>query len=185
MIAKNFGEIPAAGALTADGPGAARRASRRRSATVGELIGRHRQKAALGEAMRTVADVNKYVSDSAPWKLKGDDERERLGTILHVTAQAVADCNLLLSPVPAAQRQRRRPRARRRRGRRADAGDPRGRRPRRRSGVPDPDRRLLGLPGLGAPPVVAGHAGGQADAGVHQARPLRGRRGARAARGSG
>jgi methionyl-tRNA synthetase len=66
--------------------------------TVGDLIGRHRQKAALGEAMRTVADVNKYVSDQAPWKLKGDDERARLGTVLHVVVQAVADCNLLLSP---------------------------------------------------------------------------------------
>jgi methionyl-tRNA synthetase len=66
--------------------------------TVGELIERHRQKAALAEAMRTVADVNKYVSDMAPWKLKGDDERDRLATVLHVAAQAVADCNLLLSP---------------------------------------------------------------------------------------
>jgi len=65
---------------------------------VGGLIERHRQKAALAEAMRTVAEVNKYVSDSAPWKLKGDHERERLGTVLHVMAQAVADCNLLLSP---------------------------------------------------------------------------------------
>ena len=97
MIAKSFGEIPEAGPLEPvdqtllDGVHAA-------FATVGELIGRHRQKAALTEAMRTVADVNRYVSDSAPWKLKGDDERERLGTILHVTAQAVADCNLLLAP---------------------------------------------------------------------------------------
>ncbi len=48
--------------------------------------------------MRTVAEVNKYVSDMAPWKLKDESERERLGTILHVTAQAVADCNLILAP---------------------------------------------------------------------------------------
>ena len=48
--------------------------------------------------MRTVADVNRYVSDSAPWKLKGDDQRERLGTILHVIAQCVADLNTILSP---------------------------------------------------------------------------------------
>jgi methionyl-tRNA synthetase len=48
--------------------------------------------------MRTVAEVNRYVSDNAPWQLKGDDERDRLATILHVTAQAVADCNLLLAP---------------------------------------------------------------------------------------
>jgi methionyl-tRNA synthetase len=34
----------------------------------------------------------------APWQLKGEEERARLGTVLHVTAQAVADCNRLLSP---------------------------------------------------------------------------------------
>ena len=38
------------------------------------------------------------MSDQAPWKLKGDEERDRLGTVLHVVVQAVADCNLLLSP---------------------------------------------------------------------------------------
>ena len=99
MVAKSFGEIPRGRASsTAEDQALLDTRRARRSATVGELIGRHRQKAALAEAMRTVAEVNKYVSDSAPWKLKGDDERERLGTILHVTAQAVADCNVLLSP---------------------------------------------------------------------------------------
>ena len=34
--------------------------------------------------MRAVAEVNKYVSDPEPWKLKGEDQRERLGTVLHV-----------------------------------------------------------------------------------------------------
>jgi methionyl-tRNA synthetase len=48
--------------------------------------------------MRVVGEVNKYVTDQAPFKLKGEDERERLGTILHVTAQAVLDCNTILSP---------------------------------------------------------------------------------------
>lgn len=48
--------------------------------------------------MRTVAEVNKYVSEAEPWKLKGEDQRERLATILHVTAQAVSDCNTLLAP---------------------------------------------------------------------------------------
>jgi methionyl-tRNA synthetase len=97
MVAKSFGEVPKAGDLEPadrallDGVQDA-------FATIGGLIGRHRQKAALAEAMRVVADVNKYVSDTAPWKLKGDDERERLGTVLHVLLQAVADCNLLLSP---------------------------------------------------------------------------------------
>ena len=45
----------------------------RRSTSVGDLIGRHRQKQAIGEAMRAVAEVNKYVSDTEPWKLKGED----------------------------------------------------------------------------------------------------------------
>ena len=97
MIAKNFGEIPAAGDLT-DADRALLDAVSAGFETVGGLIERHRQKQAVGEAMRVVAEVNKYVSDMAPWKLKGDDERERLATILHVTAQAVADCNLILSP---------------------------------------------------------------------------------------
>ena len=97
MIAKSFGEIPAAGELTAtdqallDEVGAA-------FDTVGDLIARHRQKAAVNEAMRVVGEVNKYVTDSAPWKLKADDERERLGTILHVLAQCTLDLNTILSP---------------------------------------------------------------------------------------
>jgi methionyl-tRNA synthetase len=97
MVAKSFGEIPAAGPLE-PADQALLDTVHAAFGTVGGLIGRHRQKAALAEAMRTVADVNKYVSDSAPWKLKGDDERERLGTVLHVTVQAVADCNVLLAP---------------------------------------------------------------------------------------
>ena len=48
--------------------------------------------------MRAVAEVNKYVSDSEPWKLKGEEQRERLGTILHVVAQCVVDLNVVLSP---------------------------------------------------------------------------------------
>jgi methionyl-tRNA synthetase len=97
LVAKNVGEIPAAGELTAadrallDHVEAA-------FGTVGDLIARHRQKQAIGEAMRTVAEVNKYVSDMAPWKLKSYEERERLTTILHVMVQAVSDCNLILSP---------------------------------------------------------------------------------------
>jgi methionyl-tRNA synthetase len=46
--------------------------------------------------MRAVAEVNKYVSDTEPWKIK--DDPERLGTVLHVVAQCVADLNLVLSP---------------------------------------------------------------------------------------
>ena len=48
--------------------------------------------------MRVVGEVNKYVTDQAPYKLKDDSERDRLATILHVVVQAVHDCNLILSP---------------------------------------------------------------------------------------
>jgi methionyl-tRNA synthetase len=97
MISKSFGEIPEAGALTS-GDQALLDAVEGAFGAVGDLIERHRQKAALAEAMRTVGEVNKYVSDAAPWKLKSEEERPRLATVLHVAAQAVADCNVLLSP---------------------------------------------------------------------------------------
>jgi methionyl-tRNA synthetase len=97
MIHKSFGEIPAAGELTAADE-VLLDAVRGGFATVGDLIGRHRQKNALAEVMRIVAEVNKYVTDQAPFKLKAESERERLGTILHVLAQAVSDCNTLISP---------------------------------------------------------------------------------------
>jgi methionyl-tRNA synthetase len=98
LISKNFGEIPEAGELTPEdetvlaGVEAA-------FGVVGDLIGRNRMRQAIGEAMRSVAEVNKYVSDLEPWKLTKDPaDRERLGTILHVMAQCVADLNLVLSP---------------------------------------------------------------------------------------
>src|SRR5919112_586225 len=97
LIAKNFGELPAAEELT-DADRALLDSVEAAYDVVGELIARHRQKQAVGEAMRVVAEVNKYVSESAPWKLKGEDQRSRLATVLHVTAQAVNDCNTLLSP---------------------------------------------------------------------------------------
>lgn len=97
MIAKSFGEIPAAAELTADDEVLLAKV-RAGFDSVGDLIGRHRLRQAIAEAMRVVGEVNKYVTDQAPFKLKGEDERERLGTILHVTAQAVVDLNTILSP---------------------------------------------------------------------------------------
>jgi len=97
MIHKSFGEIPAAAELNADDE-ALLATVNEGFATIGALIERHRQKNALAEAMRVVAEVNKYVTDQAPFKLKADDERERLGTILHVIAQAVSDLTTMLSP---------------------------------------------------------------------------------------
>jgi methionyl-tRNA synthetase len=95
LIAKNFGELPALGELTDDDQ-AVLDLVEGAFAGVGDLIGRHQQKRAIGEAMRVVGEVNKYVSDTEPWKIK--DDEARLGTVLHVMAQCVADLNIVLSP---------------------------------------------------------------------------------------
>jgi methionyl-tRNA synthetase len=95
MAAKNFGEIPTPGDLTEVDRGLLE-ATRKGFETVGGFLAAHRQKAAIGEAMRVVAEVNKYISESAPWKLK--DDPQRMGTILFVALQAVSDCNRLLTP---------------------------------------------------------------------------------------
>jgi methionyl-tRNA synthetase len=95
MAAKNFGAVPTPGPLT-EVDEAVLATVRAGFDTVGGLIGKHRQKAAIGEAMRLVGEVNKYMSESAPWKLKED--RERMGTILYVTLQAVSDLNTMLTP---------------------------------------------------------------------------------------
>lgn len=95
MVHKNFGAVPEPGrrepvdeALLAQTTTAFGR--------VGELIGSHRHKAAIGEAMRMVQEANRYVSETEPWKLKTDPDR--LATVLHTTTQAVSDLNTLLSP---------------------------------------------------------------------------------------
>jgi methionyl-tRNA synthetase len=97
LIHKNFGQIPDVGELT-DDDRALLDATRAAFGTVGPLIERHRQKQALGEAMHVVGVANKYLSDQAPWKLKDEADRARMGTILHVTAQAISDLRTLLSP---------------------------------------------------------------------------------------
>ena len=97
MVAKNFGEVPGPGPLE-EVDEAVLAHVREGFDEVGSLIGRHRQKAALAAAMRVVAEVNKYVTDTEPFRLKGDDQRERLATVLHTLVQAVSDCNRLLAP---------------------------------------------------------------------------------------
>jgi len=66
--------------------------------TVGGHIERQRFKAGISEVMRLVGLANGYVSATEPFKLKADDQRERLGTVLHVLAQAVTDLNTLTAP---------------------------------------------------------------------------------------
>ncbi|WP_448631414.1 methionine--tRNA ligase [Cellulomonas soli] len=95
MIHKNFGEIPAptqvqpVDAALLETTGAA-------FGRIGELVGTHRHRAAVGEAMRVVQEANRYISETEPWRLTGD--RDRLATVLHTAAQAVNDANTLLSP---------------------------------------------------------------------------------------
>jgi methionyl-tRNA synthetase len=95
LVAKSNGAVPAAGELL--GPDSqVLAASREAFGTVGGLLERSQQKAAVTEAMRVVAEANKYLSDQAPWKL-GDDPARR-DTVLHVALQLVDDAKALLTP---------------------------------------------------------------------------------------
>jgi methionyl-tRNA synthetase len=96
MIHKNLGSVPAAGTLS-DADHALLATTQAGFRSVGDLLATHRQKHAVGEAMRVVGEANKYLSDQAPWKLR-TSEPERFATVLHVAAQAVSDCRTLLSP---------------------------------------------------------------------------------------
>ncbi|MDO5701117.1 MAG: methionine--tRNA ligase [Bowdeniella nasicola] len=97
MIAKNFGEIPEPGELQ-DVDEALRAQVATAFDTVGDLIRTHHQKSAIQEVMRVVAEANRYVSETQPFKLKAPEERARLATILHTLAQAVSDLNVMMSP---------------------------------------------------------------------------------------
>ena len=100
MIHKRFGQIPEPGEPEAIDI-ALLDSIEAGFSEVGDLIARHRQKAALAEAMRLVGEANKYIADTEPFKLKGeegDPARRRLSTILHTLAQVVVDLNLMLSP---------------------------------------------------------------------------------------
>jgi methionyl-tRNA synthetase len=96
MSAKNIGSIPAPGALT-DADQQLLTRSRGAFASVGELLGRSRQKAAIGEVMEVVGAANKYLSDMEPWKLKNTDP-ERMASVLHVALQVVDDAKTMLTP---------------------------------------------------------------------------------------
>ncbi|WP_026930928.1 methionine--tRNA ligase [Glycomyces tenuis] len=95
MAAKNFGAIPEAGELE-EVDRELLAATREAFDTVGGLIGANKVRAAIGEAMKTVAAANKYLADTAPWKLKEDPKRQ--GTVLHTVLQAVSDLKTIMSP---------------------------------------------------------------------------------------
>src|SRR5262249_36634813 len=71
--------------------------SREAFGSVGAELQRSRFKNAVTEAMRTVAEANKFVSDQAPWKLRESDPA-RMRTIMHVVLQLVDDAKTLLTP---------------------------------------------------------------------------------------
>jgi methionyl-tRNA synthetase len=96
LLHRNVGEIPALTDLT-EIDRSALEASQAAFGDIGELIGAHRQRAAVSEAMHVVGRANKYLADTAPWKLKLSDP-ERMKTVLGVAAQLVSDANTLLSP---------------------------------------------------------------------------------------
>jgi methionyl-tRNA synthetase len=96
FAARNIGSIPEPGELTAVDT-ALLEHSRQAFGEVGGHLARSRFKLAIGEAMRTVAEANKYLSEQAPWKLRESDPG-RMRTILHVALQAVDDAKTLLTP---------------------------------------------------------------------------------------
>ena len=59
-------------------------------------MARSRFKQASGEAMRVAGLANKYISESEPWKLGDDPERQ--ATVLHTALQVVDDAKTLLTP---------------------------------------------------------------------------------------
>lgn len=95
MAAKNVGAIPRPGVMT-DADTALLALSKQAFSTVGALLERSRQKAAIGEAFKVVAEANRYLSDQAPWKLKGDPARR--DTVLYTALQVIDDCKTMLTP---------------------------------------------------------------------------------------
>src|SRR3546814_5885611 len=72
MIAKNFGQIPTAGRLEPVDE-ALLDTVRGAFATVGGLIERQRFRQGIGEVLRVVGEANRYVAETEPFKLKGEE----------------------------------------------------------------------------------------------------------------
>lgn len=114
MAHKNFGKIPTPGTLTE-----ADMQLRKRGEETFELVGKNLQgahfKAGISEAMRYVADANRYIAAQAPWQIAktvkaggpdAADAEARLGTVLHTALQAVQDANTMMTPfMPHASQQ--------------------------------------------------------------------------------
>src|ERR1700710_1515903 len=104
MTAKNLGTIPGPGELT-EADQVLLASSKAAFGSVGALLGRSRQKAAIGDVMRVVGEANKYLSDMEPWKLKNADP-DRMASVLHTALQVVDDVKTMLTPfLPASSSQ--------------------------------------------------------------------------------
>src|SRR5699024_9712773 len=97
LIAKAVAEVPAAGELE-EVDEALLAQIREGFPTVGGPIEAHRERAAIAEVMRLVGEANAYVSRTEPFKMKAEEQRPRLLTVLHVLAQAVTDLNTMMAP---------------------------------------------------------------------------------------
>ncbi|CAN5292487.1 methionine--tRNA ligase [soil metagenome] len=65
--------------------------------TVGGLIEAASFKAALNEALRLAGQVNRYISDMEPWKLRTEDP-PRAATVIYTALQCLNNLKLVLAP---------------------------------------------------------------------------------------
>jgi methionyl-tRNA synthetase len=65
--------------------------------TVGALIDAAGFKAALSEAMRLTGEVNRYISDMEPWKLR-KTAPERAASVIYTSLQCLNNLKLLFAP---------------------------------------------------------------------------------------
>ena len=96
MAHKNFGCDPAAGCAASELDVDAARESERGVRDRRRTVGPQPVQAAASEAMRVVGLANKYISETEPWKLSDDPERQ--ATVLHTALQVVDDAKTLLTP---------------------------------------------------------------------------------------
>ncbi|MGV0359159.1 methionine--tRNA ligase [Corynebacterium mastitidis] len=106
MAHKNFGEVPAPGALLPEDEEILTLARESLDA-VGECLEQSKFKAGITAAMHVVGEANAYIAAQEPWKLAKDEaQRERLATVLWTALQVVSDCNVMLTPYLPATAQR-------------------------------------------------------------------------------
>ena len=158
-------------------PRAARATHASAFAAVGANLGRSRFKPAIGEAMRMVGRGQQVPVRQAPWKLRETDPA-RMATILHVALQVVDDGKTMLTPfLPHSSQQVHEMLG----GRRHLVRQPRDRARSTRTAA----RPTRCSPATTTRPPAGSRARSRparrsqrADAVVHQARPVGGRRGA-------